>query len=152
MTWLQLSIISLEYFKEQKYRIMQATLFLSSYCTIECQIVTRFATIIDECPGNISVRFKGCRNIRDLYYYICHIFIKCVITRVLLGGLFVFRRLVWKSIDSGIRVRIKHCAELTKRVLFERVSGVLFIVKVHKIRISIWISKPSVEVCTETQH
>ena len=50
---------------------------------------------------------------------------------------------MWKCIDSERRVRIKHCAKLTKRVLFERGSGVLFIVGVHRIRISIWICKGS---------
>ena len=120
----------------------------NTFCRVIVQlksIVTKFATKIYKCPGNnIPLSLKVAET-NKIFYQTSH--------EVSLYQSFSHRsvrdinkRLVWKCIDSERRVRIKHCAKLTKRVLFERGSGVLFIVELHRIRISIWISKPSVEV------
>ena len=136
---------SSEYSEELKHGIMEIQHFLSSYCSIKDNCRKICNQKIYKCPGNISVKFKGCRNKQDilslfswevsLYKSFSHPTVRDI-----------NKRLVWKCIDSERRVRIKHCAKLTKRVLFERGSGVLFIVGVHRIRISIWISTPSAEV------
>ena len=119
----------------------------NTFCRVIVQlkpIVTKFATKIYKCPGNTPLSLKVTET-NKIFYQTSH--------EVSLYQSFSHRsvrdinkRLVWKCIDSERRVRIKHCAKLTKRVLFERGSGVLFIVGLHRIRISIWISKPSVEV------